>query len=191
MPISPRLNLSVALWDCVHHLCFECPHISKALIKHFDSGGVLPGSEPNTYITPPGPRPQWVCQSQVAPLGWSKHHWNKETGPGHDAKKVGNRLSLAGHFDAAENIGRLENSLELSSKKLIRIFSEEQNHQYSSSPKKDPSYKFMKFFNKRAVGWAGRAPPPDQLLPMPMCKGSSSTRVSQSDLQWLARWMPR
>lgn len=86
LPSISQFEPVLALWDCVHEFCFECPKVSGYILKFFDEGGLVPseskqteilmtahmcflshsGPRPLEYIVPPGPRPQWVCQGSTA-----------------------------------------------------------------------------------------------------------------------------
>eukprot|EP01069_Polyplicarium_translucidae_P012930 Polyplicarium_translucidae@DN658_c0_g1_i1.p1 len=195
LPQRQDLDFNMALWECVHDFCFQCPKLGDSILKFFDGGGLLPGKTPTDYIVPPGPRPSWVCQGSRTwhPPGWHKKEWEQymhyaKQGKSAQASRKANEAAVK----ASYRLTKLEDELSAARIRLNRIKAYDDWQHMVSKAHRDPSHKISKILMKRDITWKGDNPDPDQVIYLPVCKGTDDKdqwKLTHEDLKYLARWM--
>eukprot|EP01068_Selenidium_serpulae_P010094 Selendium_serpulae@DN5388_c0_g1_i1.p1 len=180
LPFRSDLDMAMALWDCTHDLCFQCPKIANYILRYFDGGGVLPGDEPDESIVPPGPRPSWVCQGveKWFPPGWHEKKWKKYLKEAKKSSANAEKLAQKGWTEAAHSLAKLEEELE---EKRIEEAQKQASQDWGAAdaavkPGRDPSMNIMGRLNRMA-------------RPFPDCKHKDDQlQLTTNDLKYITRW---
>eukprot|EP00923_Selenidium_pygospionis_P033741 GHVN01059157.1.p1 GENE.GHVN01059157.1~~GHVN01059157.1.p1 ORF type:complete len:562 (+),score=61.96 GHVN01059157.1:37-1722(+) len=180
LPFRPDIDLSMALWDCTHDLCFECPKLAGHILQFFDNGLMLPGDEPEERVIPPGPRPPWVCQGTEKwfPPGWNDKKWFDYVDAAKKQSKNAEKLARKGYTEAAYNLARLDEKLEIARIEEAQREAKQDWLAPDSAVKhgKDPSMSVMGRLNRMQ-------------RPFPDCKHKDNPlKLTTNDLRYITRW---
>ncbi|PFH33598.1 hypothetical protein BESB_078140 [Besnoitia besnoiti] len=104
-PDIKTLATQLALWQCTHQFCFDCPRLGGFFLHYLDRKGLLTGPTPFDFEVPPSVRPEWVCRGSKGyfPPGWTKASWKAYVDAAASQPPPGSPKAAA----AARNVQRL------------------------------------------------------------------------------------